>query len=401
MTDKLDFPVFDSDNHLYETQDAFLRHLPAQYKGAIRYVEVDGRTKIAIKGQHQRLHPQPHLRGGGQAGGLPGLRTGNNPDGRTLREITGEPMRSIPAFLDPEARLEVLDGFGIDGTLLFPTLASVLEVNLTDDPELALAAIHSFNQWLHETWTFDYRGPDLRHPGHQPLDLRGRHRRARVGARARRQGDPGPPGGGRRLPGPPLARSWPSSTRSGPGSKSRHPDHPAPLGQRLHPLRQRVGRGGGRRVAALHPSAFQTLSVGHRPIIRRHLLDRGPRHAEPVPRRQGGQRRERERWVPRVLEDFRSVHYGRCPRSSPRTRSRSSTARSGSTRSGRTRSTSWSSCSGRKRSCSARTGPTAECLDEPLSWVDYCAKPGVGRDDVAKMMGANLSGLMGVTPAVA
>ena len=35
-----DFSVFDADNHLYETRDAFTRHLPDRYKGAIDYVDV-------------------------------------------------------------------------------------------------------------------------------------------------------------------------------------------------------------------------------------------------------------------------------------------------------------------------------------------------------------------------
>src|SRR5438270_12425260 len=45
----LDFPVFDVDNHLYESTDAFTRHLPAEYEGLIKYVEVAGRTKIAVR----------------------------------------------------------------------------------------------------------------------------------------------------------------------------------------------------------------------------------------------------------------------------------------------------------------------------------------------------------------
>ena len=45
--------------------------------------------------------------------------------------------------------------------------------------------------------------------------------------------------------------------------------------------------------------------------------------------------------------------------------------------------------------------PHGECLDEPLSWVDFCAKAGIAAGDVEKMMGANLSGLMGIVPAAA
>ena len=47
MARKLDFPVFDADNHFYETTDAFTRYLPKEYAGYIKYVEVNGRTKLA------------------------------------------------------------------------------------------------------------------------------------------------------------------------------------------------------------------------------------------------------------------------------------------------------------------------------------------------------------------
>jgi predicted TIM-barrel fold metal-dependent hydrolase len=40
---------------------------------------------------------------------------------------------------------------------MFPTLASLLEERLRDDPDLAHAAIHSLNQWMHEEWTFNYQ----------------------------------------------------------------------------------------------------------------------------------------------------------------------------------------------------------------------------------------------------
>jgi predicted TIM-barrel fold metal-dependent hydrolase len=40
---------------------------------------------------------------------------------------------------------------------MFPTLASLLEERLRDDPDLTHAAIHSLNQWMHEEWTFNYQ----------------------------------------------------------------------------------------------------------------------------------------------------------------------------------------------------------------------------------------------------
>ena len=51
-----------------------------------------------------------------------------------------------------------MDELGVDRTLMFPTLASLLEERLRDDPDATHAVIHSLNEWLHEEWTFDYEG---------------------------------------------------------------------------------------------------------------------------------------------------------------------------------------------------------------------------------------------------
>ena len=59
MTNRLGFPVFDADNHLYETEEAFTRHLPSRYKGAIDYVDVRGRKKIVERGTISNYIPNP------------------------------------------------------------------------------------------------------------------------------------------------------------------------------------------------------------------------------------------------------------------------------------------------------------------------------------------------------
>ena len=65
-------------------------------------------------------------------------------------------MRAIPAFREPAPRLELMDELGVDRTLMFPTLASLLEERLRDDPDLTHVVIHSLNEWMHETWSFNY-----------------------------------------------------------------------------------------------------------------------------------------------------------------------------------------------------------------------------------------------------
>src|ERR1017187_6552676 len=135
VVSKLAFPVFDADNHLYETEDAFTRYLPAEYEGRIKYVEVNGRTKIAIDNVISDYIPNPTFEVVAKPGAFADYFGGNNPEGKSLRELTGEPMRAVDAFRRAEPRLDMLDDLGLDAALMFPTLASLLEVRLTDDPE--------------------------------------------------------------------------------------------------------------------------------------------------------------------------------------------------------------------------------------------------------------------------
>jgi predicted TIM-barrel fold metal-dependent hydrolase len=154
---KLDFPVFDADNHLYETEEAFTRYLPKAYEGLIKYVQVNGRTKIAVDNSISEYIPNPTFEVVARPGAFADYFGGNNPEGKSLREITGEPMRAVDAFRRAEPRLDMLDDLGLDAALMFPTLASLLEVRLTDDPELTCTVIHAFNQWLYDEWTFNYK----------------------------------------------------------------------------------------------------------------------------------------------------------------------------------------------------------------------------------------------------
>ena len=43
MAQRLAYPVYDADNHLYEPEEAMTAHLPRKWKNEFRYVEVEGR----------------------------------------------------------------------------------------------------------------------------------------------------------------------------------------------------------------------------------------------------------------------------------------------------------------------------------------------------------------------
>ncbi|MDQ2677749.1 MAG: amidohydrolase [Actinomycetota bacterium] len=154
----LDVPVFDADNHMYETTEALTKFLPDRYRGAVDYVEVRGRTKIAVRGTISEYIPNPTFDVVARPGAQEEYFRLGNPEGKSRREIFGEPMRAIDAFRAPAPRLELMDEQGIDRALMFPTLASLIEERMRDAPELTHAVVHALNEWMYETWQFDYEG---------------------------------------------------------------------------------------------------------------------------------------------------------------------------------------------------------------------------------------------------
>ncbi len=154
----VDFPVFDADNHMYEKTDAFTKFLPPEYSGLIKYVEVNGRTKIAVRNVISDYIPNPTFNVVGRPGASEELFKYGNPEGKSRRELMGEPIRSPEAFFSPEPRLALMDELGIDRALMWPTLASLLEERLSMDPKATHVVVHALNQWMHEHWTFNYEG---------------------------------------------------------------------------------------------------------------------------------------------------------------------------------------------------------------------------------------------------
>jgi len=127
--------IFDADNHMYETKDALLRYLPEQYRSAIRFVEVEGRTRIALQNRITDYIPNPtfevwprparsgFLRGAQHRG--PHLAPdGRRPDPGTSRVPRA---RSAPRPHDEQ---------GIEKALMYPTLANLVEQRIENDPEL-------------------------------------------------------------------------------------------------------------------------------------------------------------------------------------------------------------------------------------------------------------------------
>ena len=115
-------------------RDALTKYLPERYKGAIDYVEVRGRTKIVVRGQISEYIPNPTFevvaRPGAQEDYFRTATPRARAAGRSSASRCGRSRRSA----SPAPRIELMDEQGIDRALMFPTLASLVEERMRDDP---------------------------------------------------------------------------------------------------------------------------------------------------------------------------------------------------------------------------------------------------------------------------
>jgi len=86
VTRALTCPVFDADNHLYETTDALTKFLPERHKHVIDYVDIRGRTKIVVRGQISEYIPNPTFDVVARPGAQEEYFRVGNPDGKSRRE---------------------------------------------------------------------------------------------------------------------------------------------------------------------------------------------------------------------------------------------------------------------------------------------------------------------------
>ena len=135
----LGYPVYDADNHLYEKQECFTRHLDKKLeREAISWVEVKGRKKLAVCGKITDYIPNPTFEVVATPGSLVPWHRGINPEGKTIREMFQagalEPCR--PEFKDRDTRLKVMDEQGLQATLIHGTLVNAIEHRMKQRADL-------------------------------------------------------------------------------------------------------------------------------------------------------------------------------------------------------------------------------------------------------------------------
>lgn len=132
--------VVDMDSHVLEPPDLWLNYLEPEYRDrAIRIERQDDGleaimmdNKILLKGRLAALGGAEH----------DAVQTFTDPE---LTYMDGCPKASY----DTDARIKLLDEWGVDMGLVFPTIGILWDKE--DDPELALAYARAYNNWQ---WDF-------------------------------------------------------------------------------------------------------------------------------------------------------------------------------------------------------------------------------------------------------
>jgi predicted TIM-barrel fold metal-dependent hydrolase len=150
--------MWDADNHLYETREAFTAYLPEDRRRDLYWVSDErGHQHIMMGGHVWDYVPNPTFDPISKAGALTDLFSGAKSKAEIYTDgfRIVEPLADHPEYQHREARLATLERQGIEGCLLFPTLASGIEERVRDDIPLLHDILWAFNRWLDEAWGFD------------------------------------------------------------------------------------------------------------------------------------------------------------------------------------------------------------------------------------------------------
>ncbi|MCU4183492.1 amidohydrolase [Acidiferrimicrobium sp. IK] len=154
---KVDYGIYDADEHYYEAEDALTRHLDRSHRGLVRWADIEGRRTLVVNGKLVTVVPNPTYDPVGVPGSLEPYFRSENHSGKELRDIIK--MHAIqPEYRSREARLARMDEQGVELAWLLPSLGLGLEEMLLDNPTALYAIFRAYNDWLDEDWGYDRDG---------------------------------------------------------------------------------------------------------------------------------------------------------------------------------------------------------------------------------------------------
>jgi predicted TIM-barrel fold metal-dependent hydrolase len=156
----LGYRVIDADNHYYEPDDCYTRHIEAQFRDrAVHVVRGgDGIGKLFFGDQPLTRHPNNLLDSMGAPGALRAFFDGKSDEMFKDWEADKIALEDHPAFTSRSARLELMDKQGVEAAIFIPTLGVLAEQEMQHDVPALQANIRSFNRFVEEDWGFGADG---------------------------------------------------------------------------------------------------------------------------------------------------------------------------------------------------------------------------------------------------
>jgi predicted TIM-barrel fold metal-dependent hydrolase len=148
--------IVDVDQHYYEPLDCCTRHLDPAYRDHSLHVAVNDEGRAEWRFGDRPLDGERYPRTITVApGGLELSLSARERGEQYVHELIDG---TAPEYTDRDARLELLDEWGIDATVIFPSSGLAFDAQMTSRPDAACAAVTAFNRWIEEDWGFDYAG---------------------------------------------------------------------------------------------------------------------------------------------------------------------------------------------------------------------------------------------------
>ena len=155
--EELDYRPFDADNHYYESEDTFTRHVPPEWQSrCVQWVDMGGRKYHLVGGKICHAVVNPTFNPIAKPGALHQYFRGN-PEGKSIMEYLKDRESLPPEYMNRDARIERMDQQDIEKIWLFPTLGVLYEELLVNDIEAVKVQFRAFNRWLEEDWGFEYK----------------------------------------------------------------------------------------------------------------------------------------------------------------------------------------------------------------------------------------------------
>lgn len=158
---ELGYLMVDADQHYYETDDCFTRHIdPAFRQRTIELVSVDGRPAqpfvAGVPCGFYKASPCAAI-------ARPGAMLEYFKSGGGTGEVLGFggiiSAEDLPESRHRDVRVRHLDEHGVEATVMLPSLAVGVEYELSvNDPEALGPNLTSFNRWLHDDWGYGADG---------------------------------------------------------------------------------------------------------------------------------------------------------------------------------------------------------------------------------------------------